>query len=229
MAGRREELQHPWEVSPTEARAIQERLRRAVITRDELGPVRHVAGVDVGFEEHGALARAAVAVLTFPELILVESAVVRRAVAFPYVPGLLSFREAPAALEALAQIRTPMDLLLCDGQGLAHPRRFGLACHLGLLADLPAIGVAKSRLVGDFEPVGEERGRWQPLWHRGEMVGAVLRTRDGVRPLFVSVGHRISLETAIAYTLRCAPRYRLPETTRQADRLAAGGAKNGVT
>lgn len=213
---------HSWNVSPQEAAAIQERLSREVVSEDKLGPVSHVAGVDIGFEENNSVTRAAVALLSFPDLQLVEYAIVRRPTPFPYVPGLLSFREGPAALEALDQLKIRPDLLICDGQGLAHPRRFGLACHLGLLSDLPAIGVAKSRLVGQHEPVPTSRGAWQPLWFDGQIVGAVLRTRTNVRPVYVSIGHRLALETAIDYVMRCTPRYRLPETTRWADRLASG-------
>jgi deoxyribonuclease V len=214
--------QHPWAVTPQEAVQIQERLRDAVITTDQLGLVHHVAGIDVGFLNDDALTRAAVAVLSFPDLQLKEQVIVHRPTTFPYIPGLLSFREAPAALDALAQLAIRPDLLLCDGQGLAHPRRLGLACHIGLLSDIPAIGVAKTRLVGQHEQVPELRGSLQPLWHRGERVGMVLRTRDKVKPLYVSVGHRISLESAIDYVMACTPRYRLPETTRQAHRLASG-------
>lgn len=213
---------HRWDVSPQEAIAIQERLRPAVIGQDKLGRVRYVAGLDIGFQEKNTITRAAVAVLTYPDLQLVEHVVDHRPTSFPYVPGLLSFREAPAALDALAKLEIRPDLLLCDGQGLAHPRRFGLACHIGLLADIPAIGVAKTRLIGQHEPVLESRGSWQPLWHEGEMVGAVLRTRTNVKPVYVSIGHRISLETAIDYVMACTPKYRLPETTRWAHRLASG-------
>ena len=213
---------HPWDVTPKEAMIIQDGLRKAVVAEDELGPVRTVAGVDIGFAEKNAITRAAVAVLSFPEMELVDQAIVQRPTTFPYVPGLLSFREAPAALEALGKLSVRPDLLLCDGQGTAHPRRFGLACHIGLLSDLPTIGVAKSRLVGEHEPVDQERGSRQPLMQDGEVIGMVLRTRTSVKPLYVSVGHRISLETAVDYVLRSAPRYRLPETTRQAHRLASG-------
>ena len=212
---------HLWDVTPKEAAAIQERLSNAVITDDDLGPVRTVAGVDIGFAENYTITRAAVAVLTFPDLQLCDQAIVQRPTAFPYVPGLLSFREAPAALEALSKLSIQPDLLLCDGQGRAHPRRFGLACHLGLLCDIPSIGVAKSRLVGEHEGVGEQRGSQQPLLREGEVIGIVLRTRTNVKPLFISIGHRVSLATAVDYVLRCAPKYRLPETTRQAHKLAS--------
>jgi deoxyribonuclease V len=214
--------EHPWDVTAQEAIQIQTRLRDAVITLDELGPVRYVAGVDIGYLHENAMTRAAVAVLSFPDLELLEQAIAIRPTTFPYVPGLLSFREAPAALEALAHLTLTPDLLLCDGQGLAHPRRFGLACHMGLLSDTPSIGVAKTRLIGEHDPLPPERGARVPLKEGGEVIGAVLRTRTKVKPLFISVGHRISLETAIDYVMACTPKFRLPETTRWADRLASG-------
>jgi deoxyribonuclease V len=215
---------HPWDVTPAQARAIQVDGRGRVIAEDRLGDVRRVAGIDVGFEQDGAISRAAVVVLDFPELRLVESAVARLPTRFPYVPGLLSFRETPAVLEALHRLSERPDLLLCDGQGYAHPRRFGLACHLGVLTGLPSIGVAKSRLIGTHGALPKEKGAWVPLLDGDEAVGAVLRTRDGVAPLYVSIGHRVSLPTAIRWVLACTTRYRLPETTRQAHRLASGPA-----
>jgi deoxyribonuclease V len=215
-------LEHRWDVSPQEAVAIQERLRGAVITTDDLGDVRHVAGVDIGFAENNTVTRAAVAVLSFPDLVLLDQSIALTPTTFPYVPGLLSFREAPAALVALERLAIRPDLLLVDGQGWAHPRRMGLACHLGLLSHIPAIGVAKSRLVGTHESLPESRGSQAPLLHKGEVIGVVLRTRTNVKPIYVSIGHRVSLETAVAYTMACTPKYRLPETTRQAHRLASG-------
>jgi deoxyribonuclease V len=212
---------HPWNLTPMEAVVLQTRLRGEVVRVDRLDPTRLVAGVDAAYDEGGRITRAAVAVLSFPGLEFVEGAVARLPTAFPYVPGLLSFREAPAILQALQQLTVVPDLLLCDGQGIAHPRRFGLASHLGLLADIPAIGVAKTRLIGEHEQVPEERGAWRPLLDRDELVGAVLRTQTRVKPIYVSVGHRISLETAIRMVLACAPNYRLPETTRWANRLAS--------
>ncbi len=210
-----------WPTELAEAAALQETLAAQVLTTDRLGEVRHVAGVDVGFEAEGTITRAAVAVLSFPELQLVDQAVARRPTTFPYIPGFLSFRELPAVLEALANVAIVPELLLCDGQGLAHPRRFGIACHLGLLVDLPAIGVAKSLFVGKHAEVSDERGAWQPLLDRGETIGAALRTRPGTRLLYVSSGHRISLPTALDYVLRCTTKYRLPETTRWAHNLAS--------
>jgi len=211
-----------WPENVAEARAIQEQLRSRVITENRLGAVNTVAGVDVGFEEKGNVTRAAVAALHFPQLDLVEQTIARQPTRFPYIPGYLSFREIPALLAALAKITTTPDLILCDGQGLAHPRRFGIACHLGVLTGLATIGVAKSRLIGTHDEPGAKKGSWTPLMDKGEVIGAVLRTRDKVSPLYVSVGHRIDLQTAIDYVLHCTTRYRLPETTRWAHRLASG-------
>ena len=213
---------HAWPLTVEEAIAIQQQLRGDVITSDRMEPVQYVAGVDVGFEASGTISRAAVAVLSFPALQLQETALARTPTTFPYVPGFLSFREIPAILDALEKINTTPDLILCDGQGLAHPRRFGIACHLGLIVDIPTIGVAKSLLIGKHEEVPEQRGSWQPLVNKGETIGAVLRTRMGTKPLYISSGHRVSLPTAIEYVLRCTPKYRLPETTRIADKLASG-------
>ncbi len=212
---------HAWDVTPREAAAIQRSLAQEVILHDQLPAIQHVAGVDVGFMQGGKITRAAVVVLSFPGLVQVDYAIAQRPTQFPYVPGLLSFREAPAVLEALAQLDTLPDLILCDGQGYAHPRRFGIACHLGLLTGIPAIGVAKTRLTGEYTEIPASRGEWSPLMDKGEVIGAALCTRTGVNPLFISIGHRVSLRTAIDYVLACAPRYRLPETTRLAHRLAS--------
>ncbi len=211
---------HPWNLSAQAAIAIQQQLRAEVVTQDQFNQVRYVAGVDVGFDN--ALARAAVAVLRFPGLQLEAYAIATVPTAFPYVPGLLSFREVPAVLAALGQLAVPPDLLLCDGQGIAHPRRFGIASHLGVLTGIPAVGVAKSRLVGQAEEPADARGAWTPLTDRGDTIGAVLRTRVGVKPLYVSVGHRVSLTSAVGFVMACVTRYRLPETTRWAHRLASG-------
>jgi deoxyribonuclease V len=213
---------HAWPTDVAAARAVQESLRSQVAREDDLGPVSLVAGIDVGFEEKGQITRAAVVVLEFPGLVPFEQAVSRTSTRFPYVPGYLSFRELPAVLKALERLACRPDLLLCDGQGLAHPRRFGLACHLGVLTDIPSIGVAKSRLIGTHDEVPSEKGQWVPLLDKGETIGAVVRTRTNVSPVYVSIGHRISLATAIDYVLRCTTRFRLPETTRLAHRLASG-------
>ena len=211
-----------WPQTAQAAIALQQTLRQQVITADQFSAITTVAGVDVGFEDGVETTRAAVAVLGFPDLQVRETAIARRPTTFPYIPGLLSFREIPAVLDALRQLQISPDLLLCDGQGTAHPRRFGIACHLGLLTNLPAIGVAKSRLVGQHAPLDDEKAAWQTLQHQGETIGAVVRTRRGTKPLYISPGHRIGLPTAIDYVLRCTPNYRLPETTRQAHKLASG-------
>ncbi len=213
---------HAWPLTLDEAKAIQAKLRSQVITQDRLPELlQYVAGVDMGFADDGKISRAAVAILSFPDLEVKETAIAYRPTTFPYIPGYLSFREIPAVLEALAQVQITPDIILCDGQGLAHPRRFGIACHLGVILDLPTIGVAKSLLLGKHEELPEAKGSWQPLSDRGETIGAVLRSRTGVKPLYVSIGHRISLPTAIDVVLRCTPKYRLPETTRLADKLAS--------
>ncbi len=206
-----------------EAREIQNQLRGAVICEDDLGPVRWVAGIDVGVHRRLGKVRAAAALLRYPDLTLFGSSVAVAPLEFPYVPGYLSFRELPVAVTALERLTQQPDLLLCDGHGLAHPRRFGLASHLGLETGLPSIGVGKTRLLGNHGPVPTARGEWTALFDEdadGEIIGAVLRTRERVKPIYVSVGHRIGLDTAIAYVMGCVTRYRLPETTRAADRLA---------
>jgi len=214
-------------LSVPEARAIQERLRERVVEADRLGPVRLVAGADVSFDRFSPLLFAAVVVFDVASGVLVERAGARSVARFPYVPGYLSFRELPPLLAAFAKLRTRPDLVVADGQGRAHPRRFGIACHLGVALDVPTIGVAKSRLVGTHREPGARRGCRTRLVHDGETIGTVLRTRAGVAPVYVSVGHRVSLGTACAWTLRLAPRHRLPEPSRAAhaevNRLRRGG------
>lgn len=218
-------LGHPWNVTPARAREIQTRLAEQVITEDRLPEPGMVAGVDVGHTGPGGKVTAAVAVLKLPELDLVDWAVYRKTVAFPYIPGLLSFREVPVIMAALGRVRVRPDVILCDGQGIAHPRRFGLACHLGVLTEIPTIGVAKSRLVGSYRNLPETRGSSQPLVRGEAILGWALRTRDGVKPVYVSPGHRVGLETAKRIVMACVTRFRLPETTRWAHRLAGGAAK----
>ena len=215
-------LRHSWNLTPKEAIALQHRLRSRVIRIGRPRPVRCVAGTDVGFERNGGITRAAVALLSFPGLELMDYAIARLPTRFPYVPGLLSFREIPALLAALAQLQVPPDLILCDGHGYAHPRRFGIASHLGVYSGIPSIGVAKSRLVGEHGQPMQRRGAWVPLTDRGETIGAVVRTRPYTQPIYVSIGHRVSLAVAVRYAMACATVYRLPETTRWAHRLASG-------
>ena len=214
-------VEHEWDLSPSAAIALQQQLREQVITHDQLGNVKRVAGVDVGFRAQGTITRAAIAVLSYPELELVDSATAETPTSFPYVPGLLSFRELPTVLVALAKLKQLPDLWLCDGQGIAHPRRFGIACHLGVLTDMPAIGVGKTRLCGRYDDVPTNKGGWVSLIDKNETIGAVLRSREQVKPVFISTGHRISLATAIDYVMACTTRFKLPETTRHAHRLAS--------
>jgi len=213
---------HTWKLTVAEAIRLQKELSLRVLPHDSFQSLHHVAGVDISVT--GGRARAAAVVLTFPGLQPVEEATAERAIEFPYVPGLLAFREIPAILDALSKLRTEPDLILADAQGLAHPRRFGLACHLGVLLDKPTIGCAKSRLRGRHDEPSREAGSWAPLLDRGETIGAALRTKSSTRVIYVSVGHRVSLESAIRLTLGCCTKYRLPEPTRLADRVAGGGA-----
>lgn len=213
---------HAWDLTPREAIRVQKELAAQVVSEDDFGTVAHVAGIDVGFEDDNRITRAAVAVLSYPQLAPVAQAIAQRPTTFPYIPGLLSFREIPAVLDALNTLKQAPDLLLCDGQGLAHPRRLGIASHLGVITGLPSIGVGKTRLIGRHGPVPEHKGGWTSLTDGDETVGAVLRTREGVKPLYISLGHRISLESAIGFVMGCVTRYKLPETTRRAHRLASG-------
>lgn len=212
---------HPWDLSPAQAIGLQKELAQQVVLEDQWAEIDTVAGVDCGFEENGAITRAAIAVLDFHSLQVRERALAKTPTRFPYVPGLLSFREIPAILLALQKLATPPDLLIVDGQGYAHPRRLGIASHLGLLTGIPSIGVGKTRLLGNYQEPANHKGAWSPLLDAGEMIGAVLRTRANTKPLFVSSGHKISLSSAIGFVLACTPRYRLPETTRQAHKLAS--------
>jgi deoxyribonuclease V len=204
--------------TPREAVALQRELAGRVIRETTEGPPETIAGVDISVRDDKA--RAAIVVASYPDLEPIESAIAVRPVEFPYVPGLLGFRELPSILDAYEKLRGEVDLLMVDGHGLAHPRRFGIACHLGVELDRPAIGCAKSLLVGEYREPALRRGSSTQLRHRGEVIGRVLRTRDGVRPVFVSIGHRIDLDTATRIVLRCGRGYRLPEPTRAADRAA---------
>lgn len=195
---------------------MQEELRERVVREDRLGRVHRVAGVDVSYDRRSPVLFAAVVVLDARTLEPIETVEARDETRFPYVPGYLSFQEAPAVLRAFAKLQRVPDLLLCDGHGVAHPRRFGLACHLGVWLDLPTIGCAKSGLVGSHTEPGVSRGCHRPLMDKGEVIGEAVRTREGVRPVYVSVGHRISLLTARQWVLRLAPRFRLPEPIRAA-------------
>jgi len=238
---------HPWNVTPAEAREIQERLRAKWEGEDRLGDIRTVAGLDAAFVLSGSQAlkkrsrwtvlreanRAigGVVVFLFPEMVEIERANAVVPLGFPYVPGLLSFREIPVLLAALAKLKRMPDLLFCDGQGYAHPRRMGLATHLGILLDRPAIGCAKSILIGSHGDLAEKAGSWTPLTEDkagGETIGAAVRTRDGVKPVYVSQGHRVSLESAIHLTLAASDGVRIPRPTRAADQFVSKVKGKGI-
>lgn len=207
---------HPWNLKPTEAIALQRELASQVRCEDDLGPVRTIAGVDVSMQRFADEGFAAIVVLSLPDLEILEVAGARLPLSMPYIPGLLSFREVPLVQAAYERLTVKPDLIMVDGQGRAHPRRIGIACHLGLVLDTPTIGCAKSILVGTHEPLEEAKGSTSPLLHHGETVGYAVRTKDRVNPVFVSCGHRVSHQTAVRWVLECARGYRLPEPTRQA-------------
>jgi len=217
---------HKWDLSPAEALAVQNGLRLMVVRYNGLGVVHRVAGVDIS--TRGGRAYAAIAVLSFPELQLLETAEADLPLTFPYVPGLLAFREGPAIVAALDGLRVEPDLFIFDGHGLAHPRRMGIASHIGVILDRPSIGCAKSLLCGQCEPAGPQMGDHSEIREHGEVIGAAVRTRERVQPVYISIGHRIDLQTAISYALRCCAGYRLPEPTRWAHRVA-GGEKTPTT
>lgn len=215
---------HAWDVTPAEARRIQSALATEIVTEDGPGPeaVRLVAGVDISVGNETTPGRAAVVVLRYPDLLPVEQSVIEGRVGFPYVPGLLSFREIPLIAPAFERLRSAPDLVVADGQGVAHPRRFGLAAHLGLLLEVPTIGCAKSRLIGRYDEPGDEVGAHTPLLDHGEVIGEVVRTRRGVKPLFVSPGNLIGVGEATSWILRLTRGLRQPEPTRLAHQAAAG-------
>lgn len=217
---------HRWDVSPTEAIRIQEALRGRLDVREYRGVIETVAGVDVSYDKRSPTVYAAVIVMRLRDHEILETTTAVKDATFPYIPGLLSFRESPAVLQAFERLRRRPDCLLCDGQGIAHPRRFGLACHLGLLLDLPSIGCAKSLLVGEYREPAQKRRSAKILYHKGERVGIILRTRDGVEPVYVSPGYRMSLHRAREIVLRTHGGYRVPEPTRQAHLLVNGLRRN---
>jgi deoxyribonuclease V len=214
---------HAWDMPPQDAIRLQYRLARQVIADQPLplDAIRLVAGVDVSVKDD--VSRSAVVVLRYPELDVIETVTADRPTTFPYVPGLLSFREGAVILDALRRLESTPDVFVFDGQGTIHPRRIGIACHVGLFLDAPAVGCGKSLLTGRHAEVPAEKGSWVPVVDRGETIGVALRTRTNVKPVYVSVGHRATLETARELVLRCTTRYRLPEPTRAAHNAAALG------
>ena len=210
-------LRTRWNITPRQAVGLQQAWRVRVETQDRYGPLQYVAGADLAFDPETDMAFAGVIVYRLPELEEVERRMARRKLRFPYVPGLLSFRESPVLLAAFTRLRIDPDVILIDGHGMAHPRRFGIACHLGLLLDRPTIGCAKSILVGEAADPGTQAGSTAPLVDKGEKVGVVLRTRENVRPIYVTVGHRVSLESAVRIVAQCLDGFRNPKPTREAD------------
>ena len=212
-------ISHSWNLTTSDAFQLQESLAAKVIKEDCFDELNYIAGVDVAYEKQGDKLCAAVVVLESKSLEVVETTTAIDVARFPYVSGLFSFRELPPICQALAKLKIVPDLIVCDAQGIAHPRRFGLACHLGVLFDIPTIGCGKTRLVGEASIPGANRDDFSPLCDNGEIIGRVLRTQDGIKPLYVSIGHRVSLSTACDWVLRLCPKYRLPQTTRFADQL----------
>jgi deoxyribonuclease V len=207
---------HSWNLSPKEAMALQKQLASEVVLKPLPGKITSVVGADVGYRREGNTGVAALAVYTFPGLELRELVIIEGRIAYPYFPGLLSFRETPLLLEAFEHLRERVDVVLCDGQGVAHPRRLGLASHLGLWLNLPTVGCAKTKLVGTHGKVGPERGQYRSLLYRGDRIGVVLRTRTKVKPLYVSPGHLAEVKSSRRLVVRCCPKYRLPEPIRRA-------------
>jgi len=213
---------HSWQVSTAQAMDIQMGLADRVSRISEVNNPRLIAGVDISVSKGEEMATAAVVIVNYPQLTLMEAQIVRGKLEFPYVPGLLSFREAPLTLAVCEKLVLTPDLILVDGQGIAHPRRMGLAAHLGLSLNVPTIGCAKSRLCGSHDSPRDEPGSYSEIIDNGEVIGAALRTRLGVKPVYVSIGHKIDLQTAVYWVLECCRGYRLPEPTRLAH-LAANG------
>ncbi|RFB38509.1 deoxyribonuclease V [Brevibacillus sp. VP] len=210
---------HPWDLSEADAIELQNTLAKKVIQNDQLNEITYIAGIDVAYSEHNDTLVAAIVILEACSLKIVETVVVEDVVHFPYIPGLFSFRELPPVVKAFKKLTIIPDLVVCDGQGRAHPRRCGLASHLGVLFDIPTIGCGKTNLLGEYAEPDRTRGSYSPLLSDDEIIGNVLRTQDSIKPIYVSIGHRISLATAREWILKLSPRYRIPETTRQADQL----------
>jgi deoxyribonuclease V len=241
MVVRKIQQLHDWQVTPAEAVALQKKLRENLILQPLPETIRHVAGADISFNKFSDVIYAAIVVLRLPDLQVVTSSGVITKTTFPYVPGLLSFRETPPLLEAWQNLTLQPDVLMLDGQGIAHPRRFGIACHIGLLLNMPTVGCAKSVLVGKYEEPAEEAGNTSPLIHKGEIIGSVVRTKNRVNPVYISPGHLADLPSAVRLTLQCVKgyavqtasgrkpygqakptkgsRYRIPEPTRLAHLL----------
>jgi deoxyribonuclease V len=212
-------INHSWNLTEAEAILLQQELATKVIQEDSFNEIDLIAGVDVAYQKNSNKLVAAVVILDADSLKIIETVTAEDYAQFPYIPGLFSFRELPPLIKAFAKLEHSPDLVVCDGQGYAHPRRFGLACHLGVVFDLPTIGCGKTRLLGEHQVPDRERGAIAPLYDNDEVIGSVLRTQNGINPIYVSIGHRIALATACSWILKLSPKYRLPETTRSADQL----------
>ncbi len=218
-------INHPWNISEKEALQLQSDLSVKVEKQDHFDLIEYIAGVDVAYAKESEQLIAAVVVLDASSLKVIETVEISDKEQFPYISGLFSFRELPPLIEAFAKLKHKPDLIVCDGQGYAHPRRFGLACHLGVIFDVPTIGCGKTKLLGEYQEPDTTRGATAPLVDNGEIIGNVLRTQTDINPIYVSIGHRISLATACEWVLNLSPKYRLPETTRQADQLVKATIK----
>jgi len=212
---------HKWVLSPKNAVFIQKKLRDHIILDNRCGKIKFIAGVDMAMDEEHQLGFAGIIIYSYPDLIEIERQSAEAKLKFPYVPGLLAFREAPVLIKAFKKIRNIPDVILFDGQGIAHPRGIGIASHMGLILDRPTIGCAKSRLIGEYEEPGCNVGDWSPLSYKKKVIGAVLRTRKNVKPIFVSPGHLIDLRTSIKIVLSCVDGFRIPKPTREADHFVA--------
>jgi len=219
---------HSWQLSPSQAQRLQLQLAKRITHNNEVNKPHFIAGVDMSKPDKRGVARAATVLFSYPELKLVEIAVAEDKAAFPYIPGLLSFRECPLMLAACQKLSQHPDIIIVDGQGIAHPRHFGIASHLGLILDIPTIGCAKSRLFGQHQPPANEAGNYADLTDKDIVIGAVLRTKTNVRPIYVSIGHKIDLPSAIYWTLQCCRGYRLPEPCRFAHFAASGNATTTI-
>ena len=216
---------HNWQVSTAQAMDIQQKLAAQVSKNNEIAAPRFIAGVDISVNKEQGMGTGAIVVLQYPELRIVETQVAQGKLGLPYIPGLLSFREAPVTLAACEKLSLTPDLIMVDGQGIAHPRRLGLASHLGLFLNTPTIGCAKSLLCGSHEEPGDEPGSYAEVIHRGEIIGAALRSRPGTKPVYISIGHKVDLQAAIYWVLECCRGYRLPEPARLAHQAAGGNLK----
>ncbi len=213
-------INHLWNLPVDEVLELQKRLSTKIITIDNFSKIQLVAGVDVAYKPNSDKLTAAIVILNANDFSIIESSTVTLKATFPYISGLFSFREIPPLLASFEKIKNVPDLIVCDAQGYAHPRRFGLACHLGLLMDIPTIGCAKSLMIGKYVPPGGNRGDFSNIIDKGEVIGQALRTQNNVNPVYVSIGHKISLETSAEWILKLSPKYRLPETTRLSDQLS---------